>query len=480
MTLLSPMHSGAGGLPVSQEKRVFESILGAIGNTPLVRLGRIARDLPVPLYAKLEFMNPGGSVKDRVGANMIEQAEKRGELKPGGTIVEATSGNTGVGLAIAAALKGYKTIFVMPDKMSNEKILLLRAYGSKVIITPTAVAPEDPRSYYEVAKKFVRETPNAILANQYHNPDNPSTHEMTTGPEIWEQTEGRVTDVIIGMGTGGTISGVGRYLKAKNPDIKIVGVDIEGSILTEIWQSGGKIPEGAYPKTYKVEGIGEDFLPSATDLSVVDWIERAGDRESFLWARQLVRQEGIFAGGSSGSALAGAIKYCRKLKGDRLSVVIFPDSGSRYLSKFYDDKWMREFGFLTTEFGETSLGDLLRAKPDKVLHVAALGDSIRKVVTVMHQNGISQVPVVGSGGELVGMLEEVDLLNHMLEKHDHSHEESIDALVQNAGAVFPPDTTIEETMPSLTAGYALVVVENSRPIGILTKIDVLDYVAGKI
>jgi cystathionine beta-synthase len=467
-------------LPVSQEKRVFDSILGAIGNTPLVKLGRIARDLPVPLYAKLEFMNPGGSVKDRVGANIIEQAEKRGELKRGGTIVEATSGNTGVGLAIAAALKGYKTIFVMPDKMSNEKILLLRAYGAKVIITPTAVAPEDPRSYYEVAKKFARETPSAILANQYHNPDNPLTHEMTTGPEIWDQTEGGVTDVIIGMGTGGTISGVGRFLKSKNPDLKIVGVDIEGSILTEIWQSGGKIPEGAYPKTYKVEGIGEDFLPSATDLSVVDWIERAGDRESFLWARQLVRQEGIFAGGSSGSALAGAIKYCRKLKADRLPVVIFPDSGSRYLSKFYDDKWMREFGFLTMEFGETTLGDLLRAKPDKALHVAILGDSIRKVVTLMHQNGISQVPVVGSGGELVGMLEEVDLLNHMLEKHDHSHEEAIDSLVQNAGAVFPPDTTIEETMPSLTAGYALLVVENSRPVGILTKIDVLDYVAGKI
>jgi cystathionine beta-synthase len=265
-----------------------------------------------------------------------------------------------------------------------------------------------------------------------------------------------------------------------NENIKIVGVDIEGSILTEIWQNKGKIPEGAYPKTYKVEGIGEDFLPSATDISVVDWIERAGDRESFLWARQLVRQEGIFAGGSSGSALAGAMKYCRKLSGDRLPVVIFPDSGSRYLSKFYDDKWMREFGFLSMEFGETTLGDLLVAKPNKTLHVATLGDSIRKVVTVMHQNGVSQMPVVGTSGELVGLIEEVDLLNHMLDKHDHSHEEAIDRLVQNAGAVFPPETSLEETMPSLTSGYALIVVENSKPIGILTKIDVLDYVAGKI
>src|SRR5512134_1600561 len=366
-----------GPLAVSSEKRVYDNILGAVGNTPLVRLSRIGRDLPVPLYAKLEFMNPGGSVKDRVGAFIIEQAEKRDELKPGGTIVEATSGNTGVGLAIAAALKGYKTIFVMPDKMSNEKIMLLRSYGARVVITPTAVAPEDPRSYYEVAKRLARETPNAILANQYHNPDNPLTHELTTGPELWEQTDGRVTDIIMGMGTGGTITGVGRYLKSKNPEIKIVGVDIEGSILTEIWQNKGKIPEGAYPKTYKVEGIGEDFLPSATDISVVDWIERAGDRESFLWARQLVRQEGIFAGGSSGAALAGAMKYCRKLGPERLVVIVFPDAGGRYLSKFYDNKWMRENGFLELEFGEVTLGDLLISKSDKALYSAKLGDPMR-------------------------------------------------------------------------------------------------------
>lgn len=467
-------------LKESTDRRVYNSILGAMGNTPLVRLGRIARDLPVPLYAKLEIMNPGGSVKDRVGAYIIEQAELRGELKPGGTIVEATSGNTGVGLAIAAALKGYKTIFVMPDKMSKEKILLLRAYGAKVVITPTAVPPEDPRSYYEVARRLSRETTNAILANQYHNPDNPKTHEISTGPEIWEQTEGTVTDVIIGMGTGGTISGIGRFLKSKNPDIKIVGVDIEGSILTEIWQSGGEIPEGAYPKTYKVEGIGEDFLPSTTDLSVIDWIERAGDRESFLWARQLVRQEGIFAGGSSGSALAGAMKYCRKLLGDRLAVVILPDSGSRYLSKFYDDKWMREFGFLSMEFGEMTLADLLMAKPNKALFTATLGDTIRNVVAVMHQNAVSQMPVVGKDGGLVGLIEEVDLLNHMLERHDHSQDETIDSLVQNADAVFPAEETLETAMPSLRGGLALLVVEGGRPVGILTKIDVLDYVAGKI
>jgi cystathionine beta-synthase len=468
-------------LPVSNEKRVYDNVLGAMGNTPLVRLKRIGRDLPVPLYAKLELMNPGGSVKDRVGAYIIEQAEKRGELVPGGTIVEATSGNTGVGLAIAAALKGYKTIFVMPDKMSNEKILLLRAYGAKVVITPTAVEPDDPQSYYKVADKFARETPNAILANQYHNPDNPKTHELTTGPELWEQTDGKLTDVIIGIGTGGTISGVGRYLKSKNPDIQIVGIDIEGSILTEIWENNGKIPTGAYPKTYKVEGIGEDFLPGAMDITVVDAIERAGDRESFLWARQLVKQEGIFAGGSSGSAIAGAIKYCRKLPAGRIPVVILPDAGSRYLSKFYDDKWMREFGFLSMEFGEMELGDLLIAKSDKTLFTANLGDSIREVVAVMHEHAVSQMPVLGKNGELAGMIEEVDMLSHLLESHEgHSHDEPIDHLVQNAESVFPPETPLEDAMDALKSGNALVVVENGKPTGILTKIDVLDYVAGKI
>jgi cystathionine beta-synthase len=467
-------------LPASDTTRVYDSILGAIGGTPLVRLGRVAAHLRVPLYAKLEYLNPGGSVKDRVGLFIIEQAEKRGELRPRGTIVEATSGNTGVGLAIAAALKGYKTVFVMPDKMSDEKIRLLRAFGAKVIITPTAVAPDDPRSYYEVAKRQVRETPNAILANQYHNPDNPLTHELTTGPEIWEQTQGRVTDVVIGMGTGGTISGVGRYLKARKPSVQVVGVDIEGSILTEIWQSGGKVPEGAYPKTYKVEGIGEDFLPSATDLSVIDQIVRADDKESFLWARQLVRQEGIFAGGSSGSALAGALKYASKLPPGRLVVVIFPDSGSRYLSKFYDNKWMRENGFLEMEFGEVTLGDLLIAKPHKELFTAVLGEPLPRVIATMHEHGVSQLPVVGPDGTLVGLVEEVDLLTHLLEHQDHSPTEPVDALVQNAKAVFPSDTSLDEARPALTEGYALIVIENARPVGILTKIDVLDYLAGVI
>ena len=469
------------GLPVSDEKRVYDNILGAIGWTPLVRLGRTASGVAAPIYAKLENLNPGGSVKDRVGLYIIEQAEKRGELKAGGTIVEATSGNTGVGLAIAATLKGYKTIFVMPDKMSNEKIMLLRAYGAKVVITPTAVGPDDPRSYYEVAKRFAREVPNAILANQYHNPDNPKTHELFTGPEIWEQTGGKVTDVVIGMGTGGTISGIGHFLKSRNPAIRIVGVDIEGSILFEIWKNNGKIPAGAFPKTYKLEGIGEDFLPSTTDITVVDDVVRVSDRESFLWARQIVRQEGIFAGGSSGAALAGAVKYAAKLPSDRLIVVIFPDSGSRYLSKFYDNKWMRENGFMDTEYGEVTLGDLVIAKPNKILITACLGDSMRKVMTKMRQNAVSQMPVVGDDGALAGTIEEVDLLNHVLENgHNHTPDEPIDPLVQNAKAVFPSEASLGEAMSYLTAGYALIIAEQGKPTGILTKIDVLDYVAGKM
>ncbi len=465
------------GLPTSESLRVYDNVLDAIGKTPLIRLNRLSRGLPSPLYAKIEAFNPGGSVKDRIALNMIEEAEDSGRLKPGGTVVEATSGNTGVGLAIVCAIKGYKAVFVMPDKMSQEKIQLLRAYGAKVVITPTAVAPEDPRSYYNVAKRIVAETNNAILANQYHNPENPRSHYQTTGPEIWEQTRGRVTDVVIGMGTGGTITGVGHYLKEQNPDVRIIGVDPTGSILLETWEAG-RVPEDAEPTTYKVEGIGEDFLPSTLDLSTIDEVLRVSDKESFLWTRRLVKDEGIFCGGSSGSALAAAARYAHKAGPNRTIVVILPDSGSRYLSKVFDDKWMRENGFLELEWGEVSLNEILSAKPFQELITASVDDPIVEVIGRLKAHDISQLPAVKPDGALAGLVTEVDLLNHMLEtNHEHSAEETIASIVQPAEAVFPGQTSLEEVLPSIVEGYVVLVTEQDRPIGILTKIDVLDFMA---
>jgi cystathionine beta-synthase len=363
---------------VSKNLNVHESILQTIGSTPLVRLNRVAANLPCPLFAKVEFFNPGGSIKDRIGFNIIDEAERSRRLKPGGTIVEATSGNTGVGLAIVSAIRGYKCTFVLPDKMSQEKIQLLRAFGAQVVITPTAVEPEDPRSYYNVAKRLVAETPNAILANQYHNPENPRSHYLTTGPEIWDQTLGQVTDVIMGMGTGGTISGIGKYLKEQNPNIRIVGVDPTGSLLLETWQHGS-IPRGVVARPYKIEGIGEDFLPSTLNLSVIDEVVRVTDKEAFQWTRRIVREEGIFCGISSGAALAGAIRYVQELPPGRLAVVIFPDSGSRYLSKVFDDKWMRENGFLEPAWDATSLEEVLADKSDKQLLTATVSDRMTEI-----------------------------------------------------------------------------------------------------
>ena len=464
-------------IPTSATLRVYDDILETIGRTPLVRLNRLGRGLPCPIYAKVEFFNPGGSIKDRIALNIIEEAERSGRLKPGGTIVESTSGNTGLGLAIVSAKKGYKTIFVLPDKMSQEKIQLLRAFGAKVVITPTAVEPEDPRSYYSVAKRLVAETPNAILANQYHNPENPRSHYQTTGPEIWEQTNGLVTDVVAGMGTGGTISGVGRYLKEQNPNIRIVGADPVGSLLLETWQQG-RIPEDAHPKTYKVEGIGEDFLPTTLDLSLIDHIVRVGDKESFLWARRLVKEEGIFSGGSSGSALAAAIRYAQTLPSDRLVVVILPDSGSRYLSKFYDDQWMRENGFLSSEWGESSLGDILAAKPTQGLITTRINDRMTDVIAQMKLHDISQMPVLYPDGKLGGVVTEVGLLKHMLESdHTHSPEETIGEVVTPTQTVFPVDTPVEAVLPVIMDGQVVLVTEQDHPVGILTKIDVLDYIA---
>ena len=470
-----------GYLPRSDKLRVYDDILQAIGSTPLVQLTRIGRGLPCPLYAKVEFFNPGGSIKDRIAVRIIEEAENSGRLKPGGTVVESTSGNTGMGLAIACAKKGYKSVFVMPDKMSQEKIQLLRAFGAKVVITPTSATPDDPRSYYSVAKKIVRETPNAILANQYHNPENPHSHYLTTGPEIWEQTQGQVTDLVIGMGTGGTITGAGRFLKEKNPHIRLVGVDPVGSLLLETWQNNGRIPEHAQASTYKVEGIGEDFIPSTLDLSIVDEVIQIGDKESFLWTRRLVKEEGIFCGGSSGTAVAAAVRYAQKLTPDRLVVVVLPDSGTRYLSKIFDDEWMRENGFMETTWSQVPLSEILAVKSFQGLVSACDSDRMTDVIALMKEHDISQVPALNSKGELVGLVSEVDLLQHMLDAgHTHTPDETVEQIMRPAQAVFSSNTPLEAVLPSIVEGQVVLVTEAEHPIGILTKIDVLDFISQEI
>jgi cystathionine beta-synthase len=365
----------------------------------------------------------------------------------------------------------------MPDKMSQEKIQLLRAFGGRVVIAPTAVAPEDPRSYYQVAERIAKETPNAILANQYHNPENPNSHYQTTGPEIWEQTGGKVTDVVIGMGTGGTISGVGRYMHEQNPEIRIVGVDVVGSILKEIWENEGQVPAGVEANTYKVEGIGEDFLPSTTDLSVVDEIVRVDDKESFAWTRKLVSAEGIFAGGSSGAALAGAIRYTKTLGKDRIVVVILPDSGSRYLSKVFDDKWMRENGFLESEWGEATLGEVLQSKQVSEMIFAAAEDSVSAVVAKMKDYGISQLPVVNGQHEVVGLVREVDLLTHLLSSEgERAAEDQITAILQEAPPTLEAHTRLRDAIEEIVRHNVVIVSDGGRPIGVLSKIDALDFI----
>jgi len=449
---------------------IKDTIIEAIGNTPLVRLHKTARGLRPEILAKVEFLNPGGSVKDRIGLGMIEAAEREGRLRPGGTIVEGTSGNTGVGLAIAAALKGYKTIFVMPDKMSDEKIRLLRAFGARVAITPTAVEPDDPRSYYSVSRRLAEETPNAFLAGQYWNPANPEAHYRSTGPEIWRQSGGRISAFIAGMGTGGTISGVGRFLKEQNPSLKIVGVDPIGSLLHQYFHTRELGPTHAY----KVEGVGEDFLPTTLDFDVIDDTVQVTDRESFIMTRRLVREEGLFCGGSSGLALAGALKWLRNggahLTEDDVVVVLLPDSGSRYLSKVFDDNWMRENSFLE----QARVSDLMSNQSAELI-TAGEDTSIEAAIRQMKTHAISQLPVLDGAGRLHGIIGESDLLDYLISGGAMDH--TIADLHAHEVTTVDPEMPLDELTAVFGRSQAAVVVKDGVIAGIVTKIDVIDFLA---
>jgi cystathionine beta-synthase len=451
---------------------VTNSIVEVVGNTPMVRLNSIGSHLKTAIYCKLEFLNPGGSVKDRVAFQIIEDAEREGLLKPGGTVVEATSGNTGMGLALAAAVKGYKTVFVMPDKMSGEKIKALRAFGSKVVVTPTAVAPEDPRSYYSVSRRIAEEAPNGFYANQYHNPSNPRAHYLSTAPEIWKQLGDKHLDaIIIATGTGGTMTGIGQYMKEHHPEVKIVGVDPVGSVLYDYFHTG----QMTEARTYKVEGFGEDFIPTTTDFSVVDDMVRVTDAECFFYARRLVREEGLYTGGSGGGAVAGTVKWAERHPECQTIVTILPDSASRYLSKVFDDDWMREHGFLGHDPFQGCVLDLLNEKERSEVITARADDPVRDVIERMKRFDVSQLPVVQSDGDVIGIVNDNDLLNFLLSE-DGNPASPVERLVEQNYAAVQLNTRLS-TLASLFTQYPVVLVfERGKLSGILTKIDFIDFV----
>jgi cystathionine beta-synthase len=457
----------------SSEIQVYDNILELIGNTPLVRMPKIARGIKATVLAKLEMLNPGGSVKDRIGIKMIEEAEQRGLLKKGGTIVEPTSGNTGVGLAIAAAIKGYKAVFVMPDKMSQEKISLLKAYGAEVVITPTAVPRESPESYYSVADRLAKEIPGGFQPNQYFNQANPRTHYETTGPEIWRQTAGKIDYFVAGVGTGGTISGTSKYLKEQNPKVRIVGVDPEGSLYT-----GDKV------RPYKIEGIGEDFIPGTVDLSLIDEWVTVSDRDAFLTARRAVREEGILMGGSCGAALWGALEVAKRLDEDKLVVVLLPDSGRSYLSKIYNDAWMRDQGFSERFPSHPQVQDVLHNHPhdghtESPFITVRHDQTVSEAIATLHQYGISQMPVVtgSSKTEIIGCLQERTLLEKIF-KNPEVVTARVEQVMDAPMPTISSDEEVENVFPLFSASTtALVVERDGVPVGILSRTDLLEFVA---
>ncbi len=455
--------------PAASEMRYVHSMLDVIGNTPLMRLNRVASDVPPLVLAKMEMFNPGGSVKDRIGPAMIEYCEKLGLLRPGGTIVEPTSGNTGHGLAIAAAIKGYHCIFVMNDKVSEEKRSLLRAYGAEVVICPSSVTHESPEHYKNVAHRLADEIPGACCPDQYANPANPATHYATTGPEIWRDTAGRLTAFVAGIGTGGTITGTARFLKEQNPNVKIIGADPPGSVYS-----------GDTPKPYKVEGIGMEIFPPNYDPSVVDEVIRVDDRTSFYWARRLAREEGILAGGSSGTALAAALMYARRLTPNDVVVVLLPDTGRGYLSKQFNDTWMRENNMLVqAETAEPTMRDVLtyrrtHSRTMPLVVSVTPTDSIADAVELLRRYGISQTPVM-DGDRMVGSLTENLLLRHLA-----SGEPLASMVVGDLqGPPFPQleaDALAQEAYTLFSSGQSAVAVMSSGTLeGIVTKSDLLEF-----
>ncbi|MFL5342257.1 MAG: cystathionine beta-synthase [Gemmataceae bacterium] len=451
-----------GGLPVGNAGP-HENILRTIGWTPLVRLQRVAAGLQAQVLVKVESGNPGGSVKDRVALAMIAEAEQEGWLRPGGTIIEATAGNTGVGLAMVAAVKGFRCIFVLPDKMSSEKILLLKAYGAEVVITPTGVPPDAPESYNGVADRLTREIPGAWRPNQFANLSNPEIHYLSTGPEIWRQTEGKITAFVAGVGTGGTVSGVGRYLKEQNPDVRIVAADPEGSVLS-----------GGTPKPWKVEGIGEDFVPKTFNSQLVDeWI-RVGDAESFHTARALARQEGMLLGGSSGTNVAAALRYARRLGPGAIVVALGADTGRNYLSKFFDDKWLAENKLVGTEPTTSTLNDLIRARGQRRLLSISPDATAEAAIRLMEEVGISQLPVLADG-KSVGSIQEVTLARILHDDRDPATV-SVGEIMARPLPTLDENVHLDEAYRLLLAGNTGVLVTSSdRAIDIITRIDLVHY-----
>ena len=462
---------------IERNRRPYENVLDTIGWTPLIRLNRITRGLRTPVYGKAEFFNPGGSVKDRIGLPIIERAERDGSLKPGGTIVEGTSGNTGVGLAIAAALKGYRCIFTMPDKMSQEKVRLLKAFGAEVIITPTAVPPDHPDNYVMMAKRIALETPNAILANQFYNDANPQAHEETTGPELWEQSEGRITHFVAAAGTGGTITGVARYLKKMNPKIRMIAGDPQGSILAELWRTKGTSHGEGVP--YKVEGIGQDKLPGTLDLTLVDDYRTVGDREAFAMARRLTREEGLFVGGSSGLIAHVALQVAAEVDDPKAFIVTFLcDTGERYLSKLYNDEWMRENQMLDGE--RISIAQLLAKKRGDapVIVSTTPGASVRQALRLMALHDISQLPVL-DGRDGVGSLSEATASAKALE-NPKLLDVSVSEIMDGPFPLVEGTQPVESVVRLLSKTTPAVLVRGEGGIqGIVTRSDVLEYLMAR-